>query len=125
MLNPLSSRNRSNATPHIFIPLTLSPRKIFSQVAEKGLTYRPWQIYHVLMKHQWTFDIQRLIACRELKGLSPNQLGSLINCTGQTVRAWESGLNPMPVDKLIAISNVLKITPHGFFMLVPSRPRRV
>lgn len=78
------------------------------------------------MKTNWIFQTQRITACRELLGLSPEQLASKIGVTGQTVRNWERGKGKGPSgETLAALANVFMFTPLGFFMLVPSKPRRV
>ena len=51
---------------------------------------------------------------RRIRGLTLQELGIIVNVTGQQVQKYEAGLNKIPLEKLITISRHLKFDMEFF-----------
>ena len=65
-------------------------------------------------KSKWAFDNSRLRACRELQGLSPEQLGKLLGKSGVSITNWEQGKTFPRITDLTALANAFDIDPRVF-----------
>lgn len=47
-----------------------------------------------------------LKCCREELGMTQQELGAMLNTSKQMVSNWETGLNPIPINKLVEFCNL-------------------
>jgi len=72
-----------------------------------------------MAKNSWQFSAERITACRELMGISPEKLAKIIGVTAPTVRSWERGATSPDGRCISKLANAFKMTPYGFFAFVP------
>lgn len=67
------------------------------------------------MKETWTFDRDRLRACRAMVGLSAERFADKIGVTHQTVLNWEREKGTPNGDDISMIATVFNVMPLAFF----------
>jgi transcriptional regulator with XRE-family HTH domain len=65
--------------------------------------------------NMWQFNRDRLIALREAKGLTSDEIASAIGTSKQHVLLWESGELVPSTKTLVKIANAFSVSPLYFF----------
>lgn len=68
--------------------------------------------------NKWQFDKERLIALREMLGLSQEKFAERIGTVKQHLSLWETGETMPNVRSLIRICNEFNVPPKYFFTLI-------
>jgi transcriptional regulator with XRE-family HTH domain len=63
----------------------------------------------------WRFNLDRLIALREARGLSGEAFAAMIGTSKQHVSQWETGELTPTTATIIKISNIFDVSPLYFF----------
>ena len=67
-------------------------------------------------ERQVDFEIgKRLLALRQIRGLSQEELATQIGISFQQVQKYENGINRIAANRLLTFSRILDVSPLYFF----------